>query len=70
MSNMEQLDFRQRFALVHGDVIGRVTLDLVLRIINTAVVRVPLVLHVFRVHLRNCALHVARFGIPSHVISN
>jgi len=64
------LNLRQRAALMHRDVISLVTLDLVLRIISATAVRVSLVLHVFRVHLHNFALHVARFGIPAHVVSN
>jgi hypothetical protein len=64
------LNFRQRAALMHRDVISLVTLNLILRIISATAVRVTLVLHVFRVHLYNFALHVARFGIPAHVVSN
>lgn len=66
----QRLDFRQRLALVHRDVIGRITVDFVLRLIDTAAVRVTFVLHVFRVHLHDFSLHVARFRIPTYVVSN
>lgn len=67
---LEELNFRQCVAFMHGDVICRVTLDLVLRIINATVMRVTLVLHVFRMHFYNCALHMSRFRIPTHMVPN
>jgi len=67
---MRRLNFRQRAAFMHGDVISRVTLDLELRILSATVVSIALVFHVFCVHLRNCPLHVTRFRVPTNVISN
>jgi len=65
----ERLDFRQRAALMHRDVIGLVTLNLVLRVIDAASVSVTFVLHIFCVHLNDFALHVARLRVPTHVVS-
>jgi hypothetical protein len=66
----KRLDFRQRTALMHRDVIGLITLNLVLRVIDTTAVGVTFVLHIFCVHLDYFALHVARLRVPTHVVSN
>src|ERR1017187_1482189 len=54
---------------MHRDVIGFVTLDLVLRIVRARVMGVTLVVGVFLMHLGDFAAHKARFGIPAHVIA-
>src|SRR5665213_2542655 len=65
----ERLDFRQRGALMHRDVIGLVALNLVLRVIDAASMSVTFVLHIFCVHLNDFALHVADLRVPTHVVS-
>src|SRR5665213_1061735 len=63
------IDLVQGRALMHRDMIGLVTLDLVLRILRARVMGVTLIVGVFLVHLSDFAAHVARFGIPAHVIA-
>lgn len=65
-----RLDCRQRAALMHRDVIGLITLNLVLWVIDTTAVGVTFVLHIFCVHLDDFSLHVARLRVPTHVVSN
>jgi hypothetical protein len=63
-------DLAQRRAHVHGDVLGLIALDLVLRFILGGVARMPLVLGVARVKLDNSASDVPSLRIPSDVIAD
>src|SRR3546814_18080995 len=54
------VDLVQRRALVHGDVVGLVALDLVLRIGFAATAHVAFVICVARVHLDDISTYVAR----------
>jgi hypothetical protein len=60
----------QRRALVHGDVLGLVALDLVLRFILAGVVRVSLVIEIFCVNLDDLAAHMPSLRIPADVIAD
>ena len=53
----------QCLALVQGDVIGLVALDLILRIALARVMHVTFVVHVARVHAYDPATDPASFGI-------
>jgi hypothetical protein len=70
VEHCKRLDFRQHATLMHRDVISLITLNLVLRVIDTAAMGVTFVLHIFRVHLDDFALHVTRLRVPTHVVSN
>src|SRR5690625_2704113 len=59
----------QRRPLVHGDVIGLVAFDLVLRLIGARVPGMPLVVGVFGVHLGDLAGHMPGLGVPPHVVT-
>ena len=60
----------QWFALVHGDMIGLIALDLVLRIVLARVMDVAFVVHVGRMHLYDMAADPASFGVPGYVIAD
>src|SRR3546814_2339065 len=60
----------QRPALVHGDVVGLVALDLVLGIVLAAVPGVAVPVEVLHVHFRDLAADVAGFGIPRDVVAD
>ena len=60
----------QRATFVHRDMVGLVTLDLVLWIVHARVMGVPLVVGVFCMHLDDLAAHVAGLRIPGHVIAH
>lgn len=60
----------QCFALVHGDMIGLIALDLVLRIILTRMMDIAFVVHVSRVHLYDMAADPASFGIPGYMVAD
>ena len=62
-------DLVQRRALVHGDVVGLVALDFVLRIVRAAVARMSLVFGVAGMDLDDAAADMARFRIPSDVVA-
>ena len=55
---------------MHGDVIGPVTLDFVLRLILAGVARVPLVFGVACMNFDDPAADPSGFGIPSDVIAD
>ena len=57
-------------ALVHGDVIGLVALDLVLRFGFAGMPRVAFVFRVARVDLDDSAGNVAGLGIPPNMIAD
>src|SRR3546814_4895814 len=60
----------QRPALVHGDVVGLVAPDLVLRIVLAAVAGVAVPVEVLHVHFGDLAADVASFGIPRAVVAD
>src|ERR1019366_7887805 len=62
------IDLVQRGAFVHRNVVGLVTLDLVLRVVRAGVMGVTLVVSVLLVHLDDLATYVARLRVPAHVI--
>src|SRR6185312_14702924 len=70
LSGIASIDFVQRRALVHGDVVGLVALDLVLRIVLAAVAGVALVVGVAGVDLDDLAADVAGLGVPAHVVAD
>lgn len=55
---------------MHGYVISRVTLNLVLGITWTTVMCIAFVLHVLCVHFNYLSLYMAGFRIPTHVVSD
>ena len=68
-SGCSALEPPQCFALMEGDVIGLVALDLLLRIVRARVVRMALVVDVLGVHAQDTAAHPAGLGIPADVIA-
>lgn len=54
---------------MHCDMVRLVALDLILRIILAGVVRVPLVVEVFRMHLDDLAADVPGLRVPGDVIA-
>ncbi len=60
----------QCFALVHGDMIGLIALDLVLRIILARVMDVAFVVQVRRMHPHDMATDPASFGVPGYMITD
>jgi hypothetical protein len=62
--------FFQRRAFVHGDVIGLIALDFVLRIIRAGVVRVALVIDVLGMHLDDPAADAPGLRVPGHVVAD
>src|SRR5579864_6886213 len=58
----------QRRAFVHGDVVGLVALDFILRIIRRRVVRISLVIRIFRMNLDDLAADMTGLRVPGHVI--
>src|SRR5699024_9624241 len=62
--------FLQRTALVHGNVIGLVALDFVLRLVLAAAAHMALVFDILRVNPGDCAADPAGFGVPAHVITD
>src|SRR5690606_20494694 len=64
------IDERQRAALVRGDVIGLVARDLVLRVVIAGTMRVPLVVELGGVHVRDAAAHPTRHRVPPAVVSD
>ena len=57
-------------SLVHGDMIGLIALNLVLRIILARMMDVAFVVHVCRVHPHDMAADPASFGIPGYMIAD
>ena len=55
---------------MHCDMISLVALDLILRIIFAGVVRVPLVVEIFRMHLDDLAADVPGLRVPGDVIAD
>src|SRR6266566_4406115 len=60
----------QRYTLMHGDVVGLVTLDFILWLILACVVRVPFVINIFGVHLDDRPGDVSSLRVPGHVIAD
>jgi len=60
----------QHRPLMHGDVVGRVALDLVLRLIFAGMVHMAFVLHIARVDLDDAAGHMASLGIPANMVAD
>jgi hypothetical protein len=60
----------KRAALVHGDVIGLVALDLVLRILFRSVAHISFVGDILAMHLDDLAAHAAGFGVPPDVAAD
>lgn len=67
---MRSVQKPQCFALVHGDVIRVIALDLVLRIILARMMDVAFVVHVRRIHPYDMAADPASFGVPGYVIAD
>lgn|SRR5687768_4189112 len=63
-------DLVQRRTLVHGDVIGLVALDLVLRLVLARMTRMSLIFRITSVGLDDPATHMPRLGIPADVIAD
>ena len=60
----------QHRALVHGNVLGLVALDLILRIVLGTMARVTLILGIAGINLDDPASDMARFGIPTDVVTD
>lgn len=67
---MSSVDEPQCLSLVQCNVIGLITLDLVLRIVLTCVMDVAFVVHIARMHSHDVATDPTSLGIPGHVIAN
>src|SRR5690348_17979531 len=63
-------EFGECLALVRGDVVGLVALDLVLRIVLAGAVRVALVVEVAGMDPDDGAGDAARFGVPADVVAD
>lgn len=55
---------------MHGDMIGRIALDLILRFVLIRVVRIAFVIRVLRMNLDNPTSDMPSLGIPSDVIAD
>lgn len=55
---------------MHGDVVGFVALDLILRLVLSCMVGVAFVIHVSSMHFYDMACDHAGFGIPGHVVAD
>src|SRR5581483_11536262 len=62
-------DLRQGRAFMHGDVIGLVAFDFILRLIPAGMTRMALVVGIFGMDLDNPAADVPGLGIPRDVIA-
>lgn len=60
----------QCFALMHGDVVCLVALNLVLRVVFAGVVNVAFVVNVCCVDFDDMAADHACFGVPGYVIAD
>src|SRR5579871_3755999 len=60
----------ERPALVQGDMVGLVALDLILRLVPARVMHVAFVVHVLAMHANDTAAHPAGFRIPADVIAD
>src|SRR5512135_630343 len=65
-----RLHFLQRRAFMHGDVVGLVALDFILRIILARVVQMPLEINIFCMHLGDLAADLPGFRVPGHMITD
>src|SRR5699024_10329696 len=63
-------DLLQRAALVHGDVVGPVALDLVLRLVPAGMAGVALVLRIAGVDPGDPAADVTGLGVPADVVAD
>ena len=55
---------------MRGDMVCFITLDFILRLIGTGVMRVPLVVEVSCMHLDNPAADASGLGIPGDVVAD
>lgn len=60
----------QRSTFVRGDMIGGVTLDLVLRILSIRMMRVTLVVEITGVDLDDPAADLSGLGIPTDMVAH
>src|SRR6476620_7178336 len=60
----------QRRTFVHRDMVGLVALDFILRIIWGRVVRISLVIRIFRMNLDDLAADMTGLRVPGHMIAN
>ena len=54
---------------MHGDMLGFIAFDFILRLVRTGVMRVPLVIHVSRMDPDDPAADMPGLGIPRDVIT-
>lgn len=64
------VDLVQRRAFVHGDVLGFIAFDCILRVGHRRMVRVTLVLEVLGVDSGNRAAYRAGLRVPAHMVAN
>ena len=57
-------------SFMHGDMVGFIALDFILRLIRTGVMSVSFVADIPRMHLDNLAADASGFGIPAHVVAD
>lgn len=55
---------------MHGDMVGFVALNFVLRLIFSGVVRMPLIISILSMYFDNPAADMPSFGIPGDVIAH
>jgi hypothetical protein len=55
-------------SLMQGDVVGLVTLDLILRLVLARMMDISFVVHIFRMHLDNAAADPPGFRVPGDMI--
>src|SRR5579871_529701 len=60
----------ERPALVQGDMVGLVALDLILRLVPARVMNVAFVVHVLAMHADDSAAHPAGLRVPADVIAH
>lgn len=63
-------DATQRAALVHGDMVGLVALDLVLGVVFAAMADMALVGYIAGMHFHDVSADMAGFRIPAHVVAD
>jgi len=55
---------------VHGDVIGHIAFDFILRFVGAGVVRVGFEHHIPRMHLDDVTPDAAGLGVPAYVVAD
>jgi hypothetical protein len=70
LENAELINLSQGGAFMHRHMLAFVTLNLILGVVLTRVMRIPLVVGVSSVHLYDRAAHMTRFGVPAHMIAH